>query len=884
VKNQEVNNKVTPTVDNGKDPQDEQQPKMTKEANDKEASQKPKVQSDRFAFGLARCVASSHVVAGHLYAKGAVPDFYVFSWGFTWVPWFFMLSGFILYSAEARRPNKESVIDYVLRRSVNIYPLYALGLIISFLLAKSQSHTPLNITLVLQAWLAFAWVPWLTEGALNMQCWFLCCLVFYWFLFRPFFAVIDNMKGREVGISMMILYFLPWLVVLIPSVSGQDLYWYNGHHFGNTENPVDNAVVFLKFHPFTFLHIFLLGMLLAKLRSLIKVEEKSNVIKYFIEAMAPLGYLGLALVFFFPTFRPPAAKLSARLSVLLPFQSMILLGLAGLPGYQPKVAQTVSELNFLEGYSYAVYVMQFIAYGLWPEKEVNWMFFVWLAAMATVFVHLVQKPADTFLRKTNKWYLLAMPVGVMILLPLLNHIMPRPELRTLLPPVNKVDDPVNPREIDLVLPIQLADGNNGARLINPSLVFGEKDEVIFAARRHLKIVERTTDNCTYNGTPATCLDQIWHSQIMLGRKNIHSAEWNRWIDLGNIPTYPQLEPWTGLRSFDPLGGNKSWTDLCIREIYNAANRTLIRLIVTGPEDPKIFRLGGETHGTVDLLFDSYPPLGRHGCAPGQNVQQMYLATGVNPSLPDKGIVGHHLRCGNEDRAEKNWIPFSKNGQLYFVYSILPHKVMKVERNGKCTGLVYSNYGPLTKLQAKFPGYFLSGSGQAIFVNDTDATPQLPSPHYLALFHVKDPRTHKYAHFAYRFNIDPPFQMLQVSQQLELQAARAEDGGAGFAFASGIGIRDRQVVITYSSGDYESRALVLTLWKFDDLFNPDHVKKEVKAQALADVKGKSMPPGDVLAPVVFGCSLLMVLINIPLIGFLLKSCGQGTATNRPAPEP
>merc|ERR1719362_158220 len=167
-------------------------------------------------------------------------------------------------------------------------------------------------------------------------------------------------------------------------------------------------------------------------------------------------------------------------------------------------------------------------------------------------------------------------------------------------------------------------------------------------------------------------------------------------------------------------------------------------------------------------------------------------------------------------------------------------------------MVASNYGPLAKLQEKYPGVKISGSGQAIFVNDTQATPQLPRPHYLALLHVKDPTTHRYAHFAYRFNIDSPFNVLQVSQQLPLQAAQDEDGGAGFAFAAGIGIRDRQVVITYAAGDFESRALVLTLWKLDDLFNPDHVQED-EDQTSVDGNGQSSPPSDVVAPVVFGCS-------------------------------
>lgn len=49
--------------------------------------------------------------------------------------------------------------------------------------------------------------------------------------------------------------------------------------------------------------------------------------------------------------------------------------------------------------------------------------------------------------------------------------------------------------------------------------------------------------------------------------------------------------------------------------------------------------------------------------------------------------------------------------------------------------------------------------QAVLVNNTAATPSLPREHYLALLHLHDSRTGKYAHYAYRFGAEPPFMML-----------------------------------------------------------------------------------------------------------------------------
>lgn len=56
--------------------------------------------------------------------------------------------------------------------------------------------------------------------------------------------------------------------------------------------------------------------------------------------------------------------------MLLPLQGAVVLGLAGLPGFRvPKLAAWLSGLNFLESYSYCLYVMQFICMKLWFGED-----------------------------------------------------------------------------------------------------------------------------------------------------------------------------------------------------------------------------------------------------------------------------------------------------------------------------------------------------------------------------------------------------------------------------------------------------------------------------------------------------------------------------------
>ncbi|CAE7357886.1 Fam3b, partial [Symbiodinium necroappetens] len=92
---------------------------------------------NRYPLGLARFMGSTHVALGNLFAKGATHPVYFFGWGFTWVPCFFMLSGFVLFSAYLKNPKEETMIQYVLRRSTTIYPLYAFSLIPAFIMQKS---------------------------------------------------------------------------------------------------------------------------------------------------------------------------------------------------------------------------------------------------------------------------------------------------------------------------------------------------------------------------------------------------------------------------------------------------------------------------------------------------------------------------------------------------------------------------------------------------------------------------------------------------------------------------------------------------------------------------------------------------------------------------
>ena len=124
------------------------------------------------ALGFARFIASIHIVVGHLYAKGALQDsIYLFKYGFTWVPWFFMLSGFVLTHARltSRDPSKvDGPLHFLWKRTANIFPMYSFGVLIAgILIIVKGKELPKYWILILQSWLLQSFLPQLPAQTHN---------------------------------------------------------------------------------------------------------------------------------------------------------------------------------------------------------------------------------------------------------------------------------------------------------------------------------------------------------------------------------------------------------------------------------------------------------------------------------------------------------------------------------------------------------------------------------------------------------------------------------------------------------------------------------------------------------------------------------------------
>ena len=174
-------------------------------------------------------------------------------------------------------------------------------------------------------------------------------------------------------------------------------------------------------------------------------------------------------------------------------------------------------------------------------------------------------------------------------------------------------------------------------------------------------------------------------------------------------------------------------------------------------------------------------------------------------------------CGHEDgEAEKNWVAFSRPeapGTLYFVRTVQPHEVVLARpSDGKCVerGSAWVTSSPAFAALSD-AGYAIHGSATASLLPAAAADDETSDPLFVALAHLVDDRGH-YVTVAYTFSAAPPFGVVSVSRPLPLQ-------GDGTAFPSAFFFppHAQKAVLAYGVDNAESRALVMSLMYFSDLF-------------------------------------------------------------------
>ena len=888
--------------------------------------------SDKYLHGLdmARMVASIHIVLGHLYAKGALPacgethtsphcvhgDNYLFGWGFTWVPWFFMLSGFVRTHARlnaAEITHLEPPLTFAHRCLGKLYPMYALGLVVATAVTVSRGRPlPYWYESAAQYALVQSWVPWLAETPLQTHCWFISCLFPYWLLFGCCYRnlVLRITTAGRAWCALALLCLLPWISFVAPAAweeSPPD--WYADHHTGALRDDpgagLSIGVATLKFNPLCYFHVFVSGMVLARLRDLAKAGRGGgaslSAALVCLRCGATLGYITLLLVFGLRDLRPESAKISARLTILMPLQMLLILGLSPLspsraaraagcastvekgtafsvtPRQQseadaahhpavttpPVALELSSELSSSAAAlpassqpppplgrrqllsrdplwwvfavaspstgdtSYCQYVLQFVAYELWPTRRLGsgtlLAFFFFLLCLSYLCAAFVVPLGARQWKALGVKRSAALALGLAVMFAAVSGA--DKALRS--------SDAVNATLTLLGSYVAIAPGAavdvrlnwttelENRALINPSsLWFVGADGgalVVHSARAHGLDESEGTVTCSAamrcegaeDGAVVSSFLSAWRSDVVLGdvRPATSLSGWD--VAAWELDSGSPLHRAAIASSLDAAANHPSdgWGPLCEpRPTFVPENRTLLRKTVSGGEDPKLVALAnGSIHGPFALTFSSLPPTEtRPGChQTGRSVSQMFIAADGLRISAGGAAVASRLDCGWTRIAEKNWIAFTHEGQLHYVYSVVPHVVVIARAaDGACQRRYSTSASAPLSALAQAEGVRVHGSATALpYTNGT----------YLALFHSL--LEGKYVTFAYKFAAAPPFPVVAVSRALPLPRS-ARSFPSGLALPPG----SDKVVVSYGHDNSESRALVMSLHHLESLFD------------------------------------------------------------------
>lgn len=108
--------------------------------------------------------------------------------------------------------------------------------------------------------------------------------------------------------------------------------------------------------------------------------------------------------------------------------------------------------------------------------------------------------------------------------------------------------------------------------------------------------------------------------------------------------------------------------------------------------------------------------------------------------------------GYERRREANWTPFVESGELFYVHTFCPHRVLRVDRETRTVHLAAeTSFEPLS--------WNVKGASE-YRLNTTPA--RLPDGTYLAMVHIKVEETWYYYNGFYRYEGRAPWRVLGMS--------------------------------------------------------------------------------------------------------------------------
>ena len=317
---------------------------------------------------------------------------------FTFVGFFFLISGFILAYNYADRPELDKRRFYVARFS-RVYPVYLLVLILSvpFLRLEWQAHTHADFLtglvltpLALQGWSPTLATFWNTVG------WTLPAELMLYLAFPYILRFIARYAHHVVSTPRLITAILVlWAIGITPHIT---YFLTNPDHLSGpaTRYTYGFWLRCLKYTPPAYACTFTAGILLARL------HHKLDLTPFRRGILALVGLLALAAYLAFLAPRVPYVLVHG--SLLLPLFATILLGLAG-PNYIASVFSS-RPLVLLGETTFALYLLHFNAFNLihlykLPERlhvaaYDPWISYAFIMLLATIITFQYERPARNF--------------------------------------------------------------------------------------------------------------------------------------------------------------------------------------------------------------------------------------------------------------------------------------------------------------------------------------------------------------------------------------------------------------------------------------------------------------------------------------------------------
>ncbi len=298
------------------------------------------------------------------------------------VGYFFILSGFVLYTAH----REKSIVyaDYIRKRIARIVPVYLFALAFFVCLSyhySGFSFTPYNIKLiVVHALLLQAYIPDYAMN-LNIPAWTLSVEMCFYLLF-PFFLVILKRNTKFFIVMTIVLYLSSQIIHL--------------HYFPLRHVLSSNIIDTVMFSPLIHINQFLIGMFGGYLFGKIGLPNR----KY--------GWLALTMfviIVFLMAFMPQS--LSCHAGLIAPVFMLFILSLSVS---NPRILN-IRPLVFIGEISYGIYILQMPVF-MWldnlnirylhiDKQRFFYFFFCMLVLVASMSYYFFENPIRKKINSLN---------------------------------------------------------------------------------------------------------------------------------------------------------------------------------------------------------------------------------------------------------------------------------------------------------------------------------------------------------------------------------------------------------------------------------------------------------------------------------------------------